>query len=333
MSRATSSALLALVVAFVGACGPAGEDVTIGPAPVELDDAYVAEIEADRAEREEALADREGWLSLVGLQFPLTEGDTTLGSAADSDVVLPAGAPELLGTVHRTRRADGDELTFTPAPEVEVVRLVSSEDEDDEPTREPVTGPVPLAPDTSGEATVLEVGTLTFYAIGRGGELGLRLKDREAPALVAFEGLDYYPLDPAFRIEARLERDPEGAPSTVAVPNVLGQVSEEPSAGRLVFELGGQELSLRPIDSGGTFFIVFGDRTNGRGSYGGGRFLSAESPDPDDPDPRVILDFNRAENPPCAFSPHATCPLPPAENKLPVAIEAGERVYQGPGAH
>lgn len=327
----TQSVLLSLLPSLLTlgllACGPAGEPATTASEP--FDDAYVEQIEADRAEREAGLAHEEGWLSLVGLQFPLAPGDTTLGSSEDSDIPLPAGTPDRLGTVRRA----GDDLVFTPAPEAEIARLMPSEKEGGDPTRKPVTGPVPLAPDTSGDATVLEAGTLTFYAIERGGELGLRVKDREAPSLAAFEGLDYYPLDSALRVEARLERDPEGAPSTVAVPNVLGQVSEEPSSGRLVFRVAGEEVSLRPIDGNGTFFIVFGDRTNGRGSYGGGRFLSAEMPDPDDPDAPVILDFNRAENPPCAFSPHATCPLPPAENKLPVAIEAGERTYAGPGGH
>jgi uncharacterized protein (DUF1684 family) len=325
-----------VVVTAGTACGPGDEPVATATTPQDVDDAYVEQIEADRAEREAGLADEEGWLSLVALHFPFAPGDTTLGSSADSDIVLPDGTPARLGTVRR----EGDDLTFTPAspaspasPEsgARVVHLVSAEDEDADPIEEPVTGPISLAPDTSGDATVLGVGSVTFYAIERGGELGLRVKDRQAPSLAAFEGLDYYPLDPALRVEARLVRDAE--PTTVAVPNVLGQVSEEPSSGRLVFELEGQELSLRPIDSGGTFFIVFGDRTNGRGSYGGGRFLGAEMPDPQAPDAPVILDFNRAENPPCAFSPHATCPLPPAENKLPAAIEAGERAYTGPGGH
>lgn len=324
----------------LAACGVA-DDGSKGPRPAttaaEPPAELVRQVEEHRALREARLAASEGWLSLVGLHW-LEEGETTFGSGTHNDVVFPAGTPAQAGTF----RLDDGELTLDPAPGAELRRRVEAADDeaatagsDGEAGEEgahpsvPVSEPLELAVDTTGAPTILELGDLVIYAIERGGDVGIRIKDRKSEALAAFDGLDYFPIDPAWRIEARLEPDP----GTVAVPNVLGQISDEPSPGRLVFEVDGEEVSLRPIGDGDNYFLVFGDRTNGRGSYGGGRFLGAQAPAPDDPDQRVILDFNLAESPPCAFSPHATCPLPPPENKLPVAIEAGEKSYAGPGGH
>jgi uncharacterized protein (DUF1684 family) len=149
----------------------------------------------------------------------------------------------------------------------------------------------------------------------------LRVKDRESELLRTFAGIERFPVDAGWRVTARLEPFAEGG--TVAVPNVLGQTSESPSPGVLLFELAGHSCHLTPIgEPGEGLFIVFGDATNG-----GGRFLST---DPPAADGSVVLDFNKATNPPCAFTPYATCPLPPDGNVLPVAVKAGEKAFGEP---
>jgi len=148
------------------------------------------------------------------------------------------------------------------------------------------------------------------------------VKDSASPARLTFTGVERYPVDPRWRVEARLEAD---SARSIAIPNVLGQVSEEPCPGRLVFTLDGRECALWPLGAPGEeLFIVFADATSGAETYGAGRFLSAPAPDAAG---RATLDFNRAVNPPCAFSPYATCPLPPAGNALAVAVRAGEKTW------
>jgi uncharacterized protein (DUF1684 family) len=179
-----------------------------------------------------------------------------------------------------------------------------------------------LLTDVDDEPTMLELGPLLFHAIDRGGRLGVRLKDRESPLIGQFAGIHRFDADPSWRIEARFETyDP---PKPIVVPNIVGPPTEEPCFGRLSFERGGATYSLEPTGQPGKrLFIVFGDETNGETTYGGGRFLYADWPAPGDD--RVVLDFNRAYNPPCAFNKYTTCPLPPKQNVLPVAIDAGEK--------
>ncbi len=280
---------------------------------------YVTEIEAWRDQRLGSLTAENGWLSLVGLYW-LEPGDNTFGSTPDNSLIFPEKAPNHAGTFHLV---DGN-VTIDPAPGAHISLA-------DAP-KEPVAGKV-LASDAEGKPTVLSLGSLRFYVIQRGDRVGIRVKDAESPARKGFTGLDYFSIDPAWKVEAHLERV-EGA--TVPVPNVLGQVENVPSPGTLTFELpggNGRTFSLHPIleDGSDELFIVFGDPTNGRLTYGGGRFLYAEAPGPDG---RVVLDFNRAYNPPCSFTPYATCPLPPPGNKLPVAVTAGEKKYaHGPEGH
>jgi uncharacterized protein (DUF1684 family) len=174
---------------------------------------------------------------------------------------------------------------------------------------------------------MLELGPLLFHAIDRGGRLGVRLKDRESPLIGQFNGIDRFDADPAWRVEARFE--PYDPPKTIAVPNIAGPPLEEPCPGRLVFEHSGASYSVEPTgEPGHRLFIVFGDSTNGEATYGGGRFLYADWPAPGSE--TVVLDFNQAYNPPCVFTPWATCPLPPPQNKLAMAVEAGEKTYTGP---
>jgi uncharacterized protein (DUF1684 family) len=183
----------------------------------------------------------------------------------------------------------------------------------------------PLTDDRSEEPTVLELGDLRMFVICRGGDrLALRVRDRAAPALAAFTGMEHFPIDPAWRLTGRLE--PDDADEPIEIVDVTGIVTREASPGRVVFEREGRSWNLRSLEGdGGALWLIFGDATNGTETYGGGRFLYSEPPGDDG---SVVVDFNMAYNPPCVFSPYATCPLPPAENRLTLRIDAGERMYR-----
>ena len=300
--RTSLTLVLALLVLGGTGCG--------GREPV--DPAYVAEIDAWHAGRVDRLTDETGWLTLVGL-YPLHEGVNTVGSGADADVRLVAKAPPSLGRI--TVAPDGA-VAFRAEPGAGVMRFAAD--------GFGAADSLALATDATGEATVLATGSLLMHVIDRGGHLYLRVKDREADALRAFTGIERFPVDPRWRVVARIEP----GPATVPVPNVLGQVTDEPSPGTLVFTLEGRACRLTPTgDAAEGLFIVFGDATNGPQTYAGGRFLSTG---PADDDGTVVLDFNKAVNPPCAFSDYATCPLPAPGNTLPVDVRAGEMRW-GPG--
>jgi uncharacterized protein (DUF1684 family) len=271
------------------------------------DPAYLEEVEAWHRERVDRLTAEEGWLSLAGL-FWLEPGANTIGTGEDVDVAFPSGsAPARLGAI---TVADG-KVRFEVEPGVRV-----------EQDGSPVTH-LELEPDTSGAPTILRHGRLTFYVIERSGRLAIRLKDRDGRARKAFRGIERYPVDPGWRIEARFEAHPPG--HTVSMPTVLGTRSEEPSPGAAVFERGGQTYRLDAVHDEGSeeLFFVFADQTSGKETYGGGRFLDSLLP----VDDAVVLDFNRAYNPPCAFTPYATCPLPPKANRLKLSVKAGEKSY------
>jgi uncharacterized protein (DUF1684 family) len=273
------------------------------------DPAYRASLDEWHAGRLERLQAEDGWLTLVGLH-PLVPGTHTVGAAADRDLVLDAAVPDRVGTLAVT----ADALSFTPEPGVAVMADGVA-----------VTGTVALASDADGAPTVLQLGSVRGHVIARGDRMFLRVKDSASPVRRDFAGIDRFPVDEAWRVTARLET--AGMPPTVPISNVLGQVEQQPSPGVLVFELDGRPYRLIPTGQPGErMFIVFGDRSNGHDTYGGGRYLSA---DPPDAEGRVVLDFNRATNPPCAFTPYATCPLPPRENLLPVAVTAGEKAWGG----
>lgn len=268
---------------------------------------YAAEIEAFRKERDASLRNPEGWLSLVGLSW-LSEGDNSVGSAPKSRVPLPKGkAPETLGVI----RVEKGTATFTASRGA----TVTSEGK-------PVTTIV-LKPDSSGAATGLAHGTLSLYLIKRGGKLGIRVKDREAETLRSFKGMEWFPADPAWRLVATFEKyDP---PKAVEVPNILGTPETQKSPGALTFKKDGRTYRVDALYGGrGELFLVFGDETNSKETYGGGRFLYTPSPGKDG---TVAVDFNRAINPPCVFTPYATCPLPPAQNRIALKVTAGEKTY------
>lgn len=274
---------------------------------VDADSEYLKEVESWRATRIGKLKNPTGWLTLVGL-FPLAPGDNRLGSAPGNECVFPEGTPALVGTA----RLDSDRVVFTAAPGVPVLHDSVQVDS------------IEMVPDPQTGFVALDLaGRFEFLHITRAGKHFIRLKDREAQALKEFPGaIDHYPVNVAWRIEARWE--PYDPPRMATIPNILGFDTEMPMPGAAVFEWNGQTVRLEPDDAGDAYFFVFGDATNGAATYGGGRYMYM---DPPDSTGMIVLDFNRAYNPPCVFSTYATCPLPRPENKLPFAVEAGEKLY------
>jgi len=273
-------------------------------------DAYTKSIEAWRAARVARLAKPDGWLTLIGLHW-LQPGDNSVGAAAGNTLRLAAG-PANFGVVRLA--ADGS-VSFTPAAEANATF-------DGSPAR---VQPVELHYRDVEKPTVVRSGSVGFYVIQRGEKLGLRVKDSESPRRKNFAGLDYFPLDPAWRIEAKWV--PFEQPREVRITNMLGQTESASVPGKAVFARAGRTFELLPIDEGPDepLFFVIADETSGRETYDACRFVYAERPQ----DGVVVLDFNRAQNPPCAFTPFATCPLPPKGNRLPFSVRAGEKDYRG----
>jgi hypothetical protein len=268
---------------------------------------YEQQIAAWHAKMEASLRGENGWLKLAGL-FWLHEGDNTVGSAPDSDILLPAhSAPAQVGIIHFENNA----ATFRPATDVPVLIDGAS----------PV-GDTPLKPDTAeGGASILTLGSLRFYMIQRVDQYGIRIIDSEHAALQTFGGRKWYPLDPAFHVEAKFT--PHAEVRTLSVVNSVGLTVPMENPGYVEFTLADQVYCLEAFDSApGELWFIFKDRTNGDTTYGAGRFLTA----PLDVENRVDLDFNKSYSPPCAFTEFATCPFPPRENHLPIRIEAGELV-------
>ncbi len=272
------------------------------------DEAYRADIQAWRERREASLKADGGWLSVAGL-FWLKEGPNRFGTDPKGDIVLPAGsAPARAGVFDFA----GGRTTVTFEKDVQATlggRPVTHAD---------------LRSDGSGSPDVVTLGRLTMYVIQRGARYGIRLKDRESPLRKEFTGLRWYEVKEDYRVSARYVTYPE--PKMVTVPNILGESEPMPSPGYAVFEREGKEVRLEGVleekDARRLFFIIR-DQTSGKETYPAGRFLYADLPK----DGRIVLDFNKAYNPPCAFTPYATCPLPPPQNWVPVRIEAGELDY------
>ena len=272
--------------------------------------AHRLEIETWQKTREARLRADGGWLTVAGL-FWLKPGANRFGSAAANDIVLPAdSAPASAGVFV----VDGKRVT------VEVVAGVTVT-----LAGQPVTR-MALRSDAGGaEPDVLALGALTLQVIERDGRLAIRLKDMHSKLRREFKGLRYYPTQLSYRVVARFVPHPK--PVSLALPNMLGFSELVPSPGYAEFELGGKTYRLDPVieTPGDTvLFFVFRDQTSGKTTYGAGRFLYADAPR----DGRIVLDFNKAYTPPCGFTPYATCPLPPPQNRLRVAIEAGE-LYDG----
>lgn len=266
---------------------------------------YKAGVERWRSDREAELRAEDGWLSVAGL-FWLKEGENACGSRGGSRVLLPKRAPEKAGSFVRR----GREIRVRIEPGVAATL-----------EGKPVTSAL-LRSDASGRPDVVRIGPLSMSVIERGGEIGVRLKDNESPRRKQWKGLSWFPVDESQRVAARFVPSPPG--TTLEITNVLGQTQKLPSPGEAVFSMRGQELRLSPVleeQGAKELFFIFRDQTAAKETYGAGRFLYGELPK----DGTVVLDFNKAYSPPCAFTPFATCPLPPKRNRLPVRIEAGEK--------
>lgn len=271
-------------------------------------DAHRAEVEKWQAERLARLQRPDGWLSLVGLHW-LEQGPQSIGSAPGNDIVLAAG-PARLGTIE----SDGKTVTLALAEGV------------DAKIGDGTARRATLASDATGAPTMVAFGSANFHVIERSGRLALRVKDANAKSRTGFLGLEYYDIDPAFRFDAKYVPHEPGR--TIPIANIIGTLDPMPNPGAVEFEKDGKTYRLEAVDEGdGQLFLIFADRTSGKETYGAGRFLYA-APPPEGSD-RVVVDFNRAYNPPCVFTPHATCPLAPPENRLDLAVTAGEKRYRG----
>lgn len=263
-----------------------------------------------RSQRLATLKGPDGWLNLAGLYW-LQEGPNSFGAAADNDLVAPEdSAPPKLGVF----LVEDGTVTFKTELGVDVFLGES-----------PVTQ-ILLADDQEREATLLTSGSLAWSVIRRMDRLGVRLRDYDHPAVAGFAGIESFSFDPSWRLEARFEPYPE--PRTIRVPTVVEGLGWEPTVpGTLEFEAQGHSLSLEAYRSDDGFMIVFADETTGDTTYPAGRYLAAALPGPDG---TTIFDFNKAYNPPCVFTEFATCPLATPRNRLPVAIEAGEKFTPKP---
>ena len=280
------------------------------PAGLPVDDSYTRSIDKWRAERLEEINGEDGWTTLVGL-FWLKEGKNRFGSHPSNDIVLPAGtAPKFAGSF----RLDKGTVKLEAEPDAGVTRDGES------------VSSLGLASDGDGKPTILRLQSLKLLIIKRGERLGLRVKDKNNSARANFIGVNYFSLEQNFRINAKFE--PYEPPKIIPIVNVLGMIDNMISPGALIFEIGGRTYRLDPVLEKGSrqLFIIFADKTNGKETYGAGRYLYA---DPPGSDGLVILDFNKAHNPSCAFTKFATCPLPPRQNRLALRIEAGEKKYSG----
>lgn len=287
---------------ILAACGTVNDPVA----------AHKATVDAWSAERIARLTTPDGWLALVGLHW-LKAGRQRVGCADDNDVVLAVGPDQLGELVVADNHA-----TFVPA---DGLRFTVD--------GKPATGAVALVADSQGEPTVIgfAAGRASFVAIERGGRLALRVRDAKAVTRTGFKGIARYPVDIGWRLDARFEPHPPGR--TLPVASVINTLDEMANPGAVVFEKDGRSFRLEAVDEGdGRLFLVFADRSNGRETYGAGRFLYAA---PADANGHTVVDFNESYNPPCAMNAFSTCPLPPPENRLDLYINAGELKYAGLG--
>jgi uncharacterized protein len=314
MRCATLLTALALApgAAFAGGAAPLQAPGAGSPAQLEAERARVEEW---RVRRLDSLTSDTGWLTLAGL-FWLKSGANTFGRAAGNALTLDnpalaehAGSFELSGQQVHFIAQPGSGVTYDGRP----VTALS------------------LAADMTGSPTVLASGTLRFFIIERAGNLGVRVRDLNNPHRLEFRGLSYFPVSTDWVFDARFE--PYQPLRQIKIVNILGMEEQQVSPGAVVFVKDGREWRLdtvleQPGDA--ELFIMFADSTSGHETYGGGRFLYVPLP----LNGSVRLDFNQAYNPPCALNDFATCPLPPAQNRLQLRIEAGEKTYaRGPGNH
>lgn len=284
-----------LVMLPLGACDSGADGLDLAE--------FEAEVLSWREERRGRLMAPTGYLTQAGL-FWLEKPSTSFGSDADNDVVFPQKAAAHIGDFQLSD--EGVLMVAEPGVDVRA---------DDELVQE-----ILIADDTSDSPVMITHGSLAWTVIKRDGRFAVRLRDFEHPVLETFPALDYFPIDPDWRIEAIFKRYDD--PRTVAVGTVIDGLDWNPeSPGVVVFEKNGEAFELEAYASGDRLFFVFGDRSNGRETYPAGRFLYADMPEDG---AQTILDFNRSYSPPCAFNDFSTCPVAAPRNRLATAVAAGE---------
>ena len=271
------------------------------------DPGYVDSVKSWQAEREENLQKDRSWLTVAGLYW-LREGENWVGTATSNDFVLPEGsAPATVGVFKFHDR----KATFHAEDGVTITR-------DGKPIQ-----PKQIVELEMGEKHAIAINDLKMWLHYSGERLAIRLRDLNASYRKEFAGLDWFPVDPKFRVEAKFT--PHTEEKKVEMLNILGDIEVFEAAGYVDFELQSQKVRMEPMKAReGALWLIFRDGTSGKGSYQAARFLRTEPPE----NGKVVIDFNRAYNPPCAYNPHTTCPMPTKENRLEIRIEAGEKNYK-----
>jgi len=264
---------------------------------------YEKEIQQWKEKRLQAIVGEGGWATLVGLDW-LNEGENKMGSDSTNQIIVPGNVPALLGTFFK----QGDQIIF----EADVESKITVSDS--------IVKSINIQMDAN---PVFEWETFQWFIIKRGEKYGVRIKNSQSPVVMNFHGLHYFPLDPKWNLKARFEL--HSPINTIRIQNVMGMIDDYPNPATIYFEIDGKEYSLEALDEGtDEYFIIFSDKTSTEETYGSGRYMYiAKEPT----DGYLILDFNKSYNPPCAFTPYATCPLPPEQNQLSIAITAGELNY------
>jgi len=289
---------LFITAVMITACGNSSQE--LGPAPVS--DNYEQEVQQWIDDRIETLKEPTGWLRLAGM-YILEEGENNFGSGGDQHIQFPEGTiPEHAGIfllengIVEMIVADGAEIT-SDGQTVEQMTIYDGD-----------------------EAPEINHGSLVWHVIQRQDLIAIRLYNKENQRADQFDGFDRYPIDPEWHLKARFDANPEG--SVIPITNVLGQTDEVSNPGTLVFEKDGESYSLEALDSASErIFLIVGDKTNQTETYQAGRFMYVDYPDESG---YTIIDFNKIYNPPCAYNLYTTCQLPPAPNRLDLAITAGE---------
>jgi uncharacterized protein (DUF1684 family) len=278
----------------------------IGHAFAQTSVSYSREIEDWHASRINNLRSPDGWLNLAGLYW-LEEGKNSFGSDPGNKIVFPKAA--IAGSAGYFERNGS------------TVKIVVQDNVDIKVNGFAVKEAVIYDKD-SGRPPVVSHGSLRWTIIRRDDRIGVRLRNLESQQAIDFKDIERYPIDSMWRIAAALRK--ETSPQTIAITNILGQTSQQQTPGKLVFTISGKQYTLDALEEGDHLFVIFADATSGKTTYPSGRFLYVKKPDADGV---TSIDFNKAFNPPCAFTPYATCPLPPKQNVLDLEITAGEKNY------
>ena len=266
---------------------------------------YKTSMQEWKTKRLEALKSEEGWLNLVGLHW-INEGINIFGSSEDNDIIFPEHAPNQIGAIIKFKGSLSISINDSIEVSVNDTLIIDYD----------------IKTDADSDPTIFKMGRYNWHIIKRNEKYAVRLRDLESPIINELKEIPTFPVDLNWRIEAIFERF--AIPIEIEVGNVLGTTDIETCYGSLNFKFNEKEYELLPLGEGikENLFLIFGDETSAKETYGGGRYLSVEKPDSTG---KTIIDFNKATNPPCAFTEYATCPLPPKENILNFGITAGEK--------